>query len=565
MTSPTSKARRISIGVDFGTESGRVLLLDLETGEEVAIEEVRYRHGVIDEHLFDSGIQLPADTALQDPEDYLEVLFVGIPRALAKCGVRAEEVIGIGVDFTACTVMPVLADGTPMCLLPEWRSHPFAWVKLWKHHSAQPVADHLNDVARARGESFLSRYGGRLSSEWYFPKLIETWLEDRALYDAMDAFVEATDWVVWQLTGTLARASSTAGYKACWSSREGLPPADFFEAAYPGFSAPDEKLGSAFFAPGVAAGTLKTEVAERLGLGAGVAVAVGNVDAFVALPALGVQQPGSFVMVIGTSICDLVIDSREIRMPGITGVVEDGFIPGYFGYEAGQAAVGDMLAWFGEDLLELGVDGAGWYAALERDAARLVPGASGLVALDWWNGNRTVLGDADLSGSIIGLSLSTSRAEIYRALLESIAFGTRRIIENFNAHGVVFDEIVACGGIAERSPLTMQLLADICKLPVAIPSLSQIPARGSALFGALAAGAARGGFADIDAAISALRPGASRRFSPHEATRSTYDHLYQIFLGLHDALGIDHVEWMHDLKRMRRDAGPDRDTAQPKR
>jgi L-ribulokinase len=536
------------------------LLLDVDSGEEVAIEEVRYRHGVIDSRLPSNSEQLDPDSALQAPGDYLEVFFRGIPAVMSAGGIRAEEVIGIGVDFTACTVLPVLADGTPMSELTEWSDHPAAWVKLWKHHSAQPIADRLNEVAESRGEAFLARYGGRLSSEWYFPKLIETWLMDRPLYEAMDAFVEATDWVVWQLTGTLKRASCTAGYKACWSARDGLPPTAFFEAAFPGFSAPAAKLGHEFYAPGTLAGTLSMDMADRLGLTTNVAVAVGNVDAFVALPAVGVQQPGSFVMVIGTSICDLVIDEREIQMPGITGVVENGFIPGYFGYEAGQAAVGDMFAWFGEQLLELdasaSISTTSWYADLEAQAARFAPGETGLVALDWWNGNRTILGDADLSGVIAGLSLSTTRAEIYRALLESVAYGTRRIIENFNEHGIDLHEIVACGGIAERSPLMMQLLADICGLEVVIPGLSQIPARGSALFGAVAAGPTRGGFADISEAIVKLRPTTAHRFEPNPNYRSTYNEVYSVYCALHDELGRSHVEWLHRLKHLRRGVAP---------
>lgn len=562
MSAPSQSRRRISIGVDFGTESGRVLLLDVETGEEIAIQEIRYRHGVIDEHLPSSSEPLPPDTALQAPGDYLEVFYRGIPAAMAASDIRPEEIIGIGVDFTACTVLPVLADGTPMSELTEWSDHPSAWVKLWKHHSAQPIADRLNEIADARGEAFLARYGGRLSSEWYFPKLIETWLTDRPLYDAMDVFVEATDWVVWQLTGTLKRASCTAGYKACWSEHDKLPSNAFFEAAFPGFTAPDAKLGSEFFAPGTHAGTLSKDMADRLGLSTDVAVAVGNVDAFVALPAVGVQEPGSFVMVIGTSICDLVIDETEIRMPGITGVVENGFIPGYFGYEAGQAAVGDMFAWFGEQLLGLDAtrssSSTNWYSDLEAEAAVFVPGETGLVALDWWNGNRTILGDADLSGVIAGLSLATTRAEIYRALLESVAYGTRRIIENFNEHGIELHEIVACGGIAERSPLMMQLLADICGLEVVIPALSQIPARGSALFGAVAAGPNRGGFIDINQAIVKLRPSTAHRFSPNPTHRAAYDVVYGVYCGLHDELGRTHVEWLHQLKHLRRTSAASR-------
>ena len=548
----------MTIGIDFGTESGRVLLLDLRTGQEIAVVEVRYPHGVIDSRLPSNDEELPPDTALQDPGDYLDVLYRGIPDALVAGDVRTEEVIGIGIDFTACTVLPVTEDGTPLCQLDRWRDHPHAWVKLWKHHAAQPVADRLNEVAIERGEDFLARYGGRLSSEWYFPKLIETWQKDRAVFDAMSAFVEATDWIVWHLTGTLIRASCSAGYKACWSAKEGLPSRAFFEAAYPDFPDPSQKLGTSFVPPGRRAGTLRPVVAARLGLNPTVAVAVGNVDSFVAVPGAGVQRPGVFVMVVGTSICDLVIDRREIRMPGITGVVENGILPGYFGYEAGQAAVGDMFAWFGGRLLGLtsGDSGAGtnWYEELERAAASIPPGASGLVALDWWNGNRTILGDADLSGVIAGLTLATTPTEIYRSLLESVAFGTRRIVENFVDHDVALTEVVACGGIAERSVLMMQLLADVTGMPVTIPDSSQIPARGAALFGALAAGSARGGFDDIERAITELRPETSGHYEPSQVNTVTYDEIYSVFRALHDELGREHVEWLHRLKQIRRAA-----------
>lgn len=546
----------MSIGVDFGTESGRVLLLDVRSGEELAVVEVRYPHGVIDERLASFGEELPPDTALQDPGDYLEVLYRGIPEALAAGNVAAGEVIGIGIDFTCCTVLPVTRDGTPLCQLEQWRERPHAWVKLWKHHSAQPVADRLNAVAVERGESFLARYGGRLSSEWYFPKLIEIWLKDRPVYDAMGAFVEATDWIVWQLTGTLVRASCSAGYKACWSASDGLASHEYFEAAYPGFPDPSEKLGTTFAPPGQCAGTLAEEMATRLGLSTSVAVAVGNVDSFVSVPGAGVQRPGVFLMVVGTSICDLVIDRHDARMTGITGVMEDGILPGFFGYEAGQAAVGDMFAWFGGRLL--GLKGgesetrASWHEEFERAAAGIAPGASGLVALDWWNGNRTILGDADLSGVIAGLTLATTPAEIYRALLESVAFGTRRIVENFIDHGVAIDEIVACGGIAERSALMMQLLADVTGLPVTIPDSSQIPARGAALCGAIAAGAQRGGYDDFETAVAELGPAMSLRYEPSPRHRATYDEVYSIFRSLHDALGREHVEWLHDLKQIRR-------------
>jgi L-ribulokinase len=531
-----------AIGVDFGTESGRALLLDLASGAEVAVCEVAYAHGVIDRELPDGGEQLPPDWALQHAGDWLAVLDHAIPAVLGQAPGASETVVGLGVDFTSCTVLPVGAGGEPLFMQERWGSHRHAWPKLWKHHAAQPVADRLNEVAAERGEAFLARYGGRISSEWYFPKLIELWLEDRELYDACDGFIEATDWIVWQLTGNERRQSCTAGYKAMWSPEEGLPSAEYFAAAYPGFDRPAAKLGSEFAPLGTRAGTLRPELAARLGLPESVAVAVGNVDSFVSVPGAGVESPGTFVMVVGTSICDLVIDPVEVRLPGITGVVRDGILPGLYGYEAGQAAVGDMLAWFLRTLAPASAE----HAAFERAAAAIGPGESGLVALDWWNGNRTILADADLSGALFGLTLQTSREQIYRALVESIAFGSRRIVENFEEHGLALKEIVACGGIAEKSPLTMQLLADTSGLSVSVPDSTQIPARGAALFGALAAGE----FPDIAAAIAATRPGVARRFEPDAQAKSIYDRVYAVYRSLYEQLGRNEAGLLHSLKRI---------------
>ncbi len=533
---------RYAIGVDFGTESGRALLLDLESGAEAAISEVRYPHGVIDRELPGSTEELPPDWALQHPDDWVAVLEQAIPDVLEQVPGAREGVVGLGVDFTSCTVLPVTGDGMPLMAQERWRGRRHAWPKLWKHHAAQPVADRLNEVAVERAEPFLERYGGRISSEWYFPKLIEVWLEDREVYDACDGFIEATDWIVWFLTGNETRQSCTAGYKAMWSPQEGLPPTAYFEAAYPGFDRPAAKLGSEFAPLGASAGTLRAGVAARLGLPDTVTVAVGNVDSFVSVPGAGVESPGTFVMVVGTSICDLVVDPREVRLPGITGVVPDGILPGLFGYEAGQAAVGDMLAWFLETVAPPGAE----LPAFERAAEAIGPGETGLVALDWWNGNRTILADAALTGALFGMTLQTTREEIYRALLESIAFGNRRIIENFGEHGLALETIVACGGIAEKSPLTMQLLADTSGLSVSVPDSSQIPARGAALFGAVAAGH----FPDIASAIAATRPGVARRYEPDVAAKAVYDRVYAIYWSLYERLGRTEADLLHGLKRI---------------
>ena len=274
-------------------------------------------------------------------------------------------------------------------------------------------------------------------------------------------------------------------------------------------------------------------------------MAVGNVDSFVSVPGAGVSAPGSYVTVVGTSICDMVMDTREIRLPGITGVVQDGILPGLYGYEAGQAAVGDMLAWFVETCARSGAT----YEALEAAAARFMPGETGLVALDWWNGNRTILADADLSGAIFGLTLQTRESEIYRALLESIAFGNRRIIDNMVEHGLEISEIIACGGIAEKSPLLMQMFADTTGLPVRVPASTQIPARGAALFG----GVAGGHFADIGEATAAMRPAAARTYTVDPKAKEVYDEVYAIYRALYESLGRTSVELLHGLKRIRVD------------
>ena len=466
--------------------------------------------------------------------------------------------IGIGVDFTSCTVLPTTVDGTPLCLSNHWRARPHAWPKLWKHHAAQAQADRLTEVARERNEPFLARYGGRISSEWYFPKLLEIYEEDREVYEAAAKFIEATDWIVWQLTGVERRCSCANSYKAFWSPDTGLPAAEYFDAAAAGFSSSVAKLGTDFYPLGTCAGTVLADLAERLGLRSDVAVAVGNVDSFVSVPGAGVERPGTLVTVVGTSICDMVVHHDEILLPGITGVVRDGILPGLYGYEAGQPAVGDMLAWYVGTLL--GTDPrerSRRHDELEQAAGELTPGATGLVALNWWNGNRSILADAGLSGVILGLTLATTPVEIYRALLESIAFAARRIIDNFIDNGVTIEQVVACGGIAEKSPVLMQMLADITGLPVDVPSSEQIPARGAAMFGAVAAGTSgmhSDGFDDIAAAIEALRPTIARSYEPDPATMETYQRVYEIYRGLHDELGSEDVEWMHALKRLRREA-----------
>lgn len=546
-----------SIGVDYGTGSGRVVLLDIEQAIEVAVAVVPYRHGVIVNTLPSSGQKLDADWALQHPDDYVEVLTTGIPVVLREAGIHSSDVVGLGVDFTSCTVLPVDAAGQPLCLTSEWADHPHAWPKLWKHHAAQPIADRINKLAEQRGEAFLSRYGGRISSEWYFPKLLEVFENDRDVYDACSAFIEATDWIVWYLTGSECRNSCTAGYKAMWSEEDGLPDDSFFRDLNPEFDHPSAKLGSTFLPLGTRAGSILEDVANQLGLSTNVSVAVGNVDAMASVPSVGVRESGKMVMVMGTSTCHMVVSEQEVRLPGVTGVVKGGALPDLYAYEAGQAAVGDMFEWFVKQIVphayesEAKDKGVTIYELLEAQAADLAPGENGVIALDWWNGNRSILADADLSGVMTGLTLATTPADIYRALLEATAFGAKRIVDNFSDHGISIDTLVACGGLPQKSPLLMQMYADVCGLPVIVRNSKEIPARGAAMFGAVAAGAQNGGFDTIDAAIERLAAPVLRRYEPNTEATAVYDKMYRIYYRLYSYFGEEHVNDLHELKDIR--------------
>jgi L-ribulokinase len=540
---------KYAIGVDFGTESGRTMLVDVRDGREAATAVYTYANGVIDNTLPTSGASLPPEWALQDPEDYIRTFTQTIPEVLAQANVKGEDVIGIGIDFTACTLVAADAQGRALCQLPEWRTEPHAWVKLWKHHAAQPEADEVNRVASERGEAFLERYGGKISSEWLFPKVLQTLREAPHVYAAAERFMEAADWVILQLTGQEQRNACTAGYKAMWHKAQGYPPSEYFAALDPRLrNVVEDKLSTAIYAPGQRAGGLTRDMAEQLGLRPGTAVAVANVDAHVSVPACTVVEPGKMVMVMGTSICHMVLGTEQRIVPGMCGVVEDGILPGYFGYEAGQSAVGDIFAWFVDNAVPPEYrENGDVHAQLAERAARLRPGESGLLALDWWNGNRSVLVDVDLSGLLIGMTLRTRAEEIYRALIEATAFGTNVIVRNFRDHGVPVEELYACGGLPERNPLLMQIYADVCDMPIRISASSQTPALGSAMFAAVAAGA----HASIVEAARAMAGVRSEVYRPDPAAHAVYEQLYAEYVQLHDYFGRGENDLMKRLLAIR--------------
>ena len=549
---------KYAIGVDFGTESGRAVLVEVAKGQEIATAVHQYANGVIDERLPGSGIRLEPDWALQDPNDYLEVFKHAIPAVLASSGVDPVDVIGVGIDFTACTMLPTQANGTPLCFLPEWRDQPHAWVKLWKHHAAQPEANKLNQIAREQGYNFLDRYGGKISSEWFFPKAWQILDEAPDLYAAADRLLEAADWVVWQLTGEEKRNECTAGYKAMWSKRDGFPPNEFFKALDPGLERiVDDKMSRTLYPLGANAGGLTATAARWTGLKAGTAVAVANVDAHVAVPAATVLEPGRMVIIMGTSNCHMVLGTEEREIPGICGFVQDGIVPGLPGYEAGQSCVGDSFAWFVEQCVpvayaqQAAARGLDIHQLLEEKAAQLKPGESGLLALDWWNGNRTILVDADLTGVLLGLTLATKPEEIYRALIESTAYGTRVIIDNFEANGIPITEIVTTGGLPERNKLLMQIYADISGRPLRLTGTGQGGAFGSAMHGAVAAGQAVGGYDTIFDAADQMARLREETFRPIAANQAIYEQLYREYVTLHDYFGRGANDVMKRIKHLR--------------
>jgi len=539
------------VGVDFGTLSARALVVRVSDGAEVGTAVSEYAHGVIDRELPGYG-ELPPDWALQDPGDYTDALGIAVRAAIVDAGLAPEQVIGIATDFTASTCLPALADGTPLCQLPGLAARPHAYPKLWKHHAAQPHADRINAAAHERGEKWINRYGGKISSEWQFAKALQLLDEDFELYQRADRWIEAADWIIWQLCGTETRNACTAGYKGIFQDGQ-YPSRDFLAALDPRFAGfASDKLAHPISPLGALAGRLRPAAAALTGLPAGIAVAVGNVDAHVTVPAAGPVAAGKMVLIMGTSTCHVMNGAELAEVPGMCGVVDGGIVAGLWGYELGQSGVGDIFAWFtrngvpGEFAEEARRRGVPLPVLLDEKACEPPPGASGLVALDWEGGNRSVLVDAGLSGLIVGLTLATTAPEIYRALLESTAFGTRVIVEDLGASGVPVTEFVVAGGLVKSAPL-MQIYADVLQRPLSVIGSEQAGALGSAIHAAVAAGA----YPDVPAAAEVMGRLSRDVYRPDAARAEVYDELYAEYVQLHDYFGRGGNSVMHRLRAIR--------------
>ncbi|WP_436995325.1 ribulokinase [Streptomyces sp. enrichment culture] len=549
---PSDDRERYTVGVDYGTLSGRAVVVRVRDGHELASAVHEYAHGVIDERLPGTGAQLPPDWALQHPEDWCEVLRRAVPAAVAAAGVDPADVIGIATDFTACTVLPTLADGTPLAQT-ALADRPHAWPKLWKHHAAQAQADRINAVAHARGEKWIGRYGGRISAEWQFAKALQVLEEDPEVYAACARWIEAADWIVWQLTGAESRNACTAGYKGIHQDG-GYPGDDYLAALNPRFTDfVRTRLDFPLSPLGSRVGSLSARAAAWTGLRPGIAVAAGNVDAHVTAAAAQAVENGRLLAIMGTSTCHVVNAPVLAEVPGICGVVNGGIVEGAYGYEAGQSAVGDIFAWvlrqgvpreYHDEAEERGED---LHTLLTRKAAAQPVGGHGLVALDWLNGNRSVLVDHHLSGVVAGLTLATRPEDLYRAMLEATAFGTRVIVETLENGGVPVTEFIVAGGLA-RNGLLMQIYADVLRRPVSLAASRQGPALGSAIHAAVAAGA----HPDVRAATAAMGRRERDVYVPDPSRADAYDALFAEYRLLHDHFGPDGP--LHRLRALRNKA-----------
>lgn len=540
------------IGLDYGTLSARAVLVSVDCGEVAAESIYPYPHGILNT-ISGGDEELPVDFALQEIDDYVEAMYETIRTVVKQSGCRAEDVIGIGIDATSSTFLPLTKSGTPLCKTEQFRTNPHAWLKLWKHHGAQEEADRMTELAAGRQEKFLMRCGGKVNAEWMLPKLTEIVLKAPDVYEAADNFMEVSDYLVFLLTGEMTRCMCHAGYKLLWNEEDAYPSEEFLRALHPNLSSLKSKLKGREVQVGECVGRLTEEAAGRLGLREGTAVAASMIDAHVAVPSLGIDGPDKALMILGTSCCMLLCSEKLSYIKGISGCVKNAVLPGLYAYEAGQSAVGDLFDWFVKNCVpgsyekEAADKNISIHMLLSEKASRLAPGESGLVALDWWNGNRSCLADARLSGMVLGLTLRTKPEEIYRALLEAAAFGMRAIFEEFEKGGITARELYACGGIVSKNPFMMQIYADVLGKTIFTGSTEQGSAFGAAVYAAVAAGAERGGYGSVYRAARAMGKTGDKRYTPIPQNMEIYHRIYREYKLLHDYFGAGGNEVMHRM------------------
>ena len=541
---------KCSLGVDFGSNSIRALIVDLGSGEELGVGVDEYAGG-------DKGVVTDKSNphvARQIPASYLASLTKAVKAALKQAssrkGFKPEDIIGIGVDTTGSTPIPVAKDMTPLSDLPQFKGNLNALAWMWKDHTAMEEAAKITEVASKLRPQYLKKCGGVYSSEWMLSKIWHCLNIDKKVFDAAYGWVEFCDFIPAVICGVkrpedVKRGICAAGHKAMYCEEwGGLPDSEFLGKLDKRLAKLHSKLYSKAVASDNSAGGLSKEWAKKFGLKAGIPVSVGAFDAHFGAVGAGVGK-GRLVKIIGTSTCDIMVAPNNVKLPdipGVCGIVDGSVIPGFYGIEGGQSAVGDIFNWFITKVCE---DDHKRFARLTEEASRMAPGESGLVALDWNNGNRCTLVDPKLSGLLIGQTLHTSQAEIYRALIEATAFGAKRIIDRIAENGVKIDEIICCGGIAEKSPLFMQIYADVIGRTMRISGSGQACALGSAIFGAVVAGPKAGGFANVAAAQKKLCSFKDAVYKPKKDAAKVYAELYEIYSELYDSFGVKGKSFDH--------------------
>ncbi len=537
-----------TIGLDFGTRSARALLVRVSDGQEIGYTEYIYPHGVMESSL-PTGEKLGKNWSLQHPEDYTNALKECITPLILKYRIDAKNVIGIGIDCTACTILPVKKDGTPLCFIKEFEREPHAYIKLWKHHAAQYCADMINQKA---DKKLFSLFGGKISSEFYHPKLLQTLIEAPHVIDYADLYIESGDWIVWQLTGKLSRSASMAGYKALYTKENGYPSKEFLNSIYQGFGDKAEKLLQGEVLPvGSLAGGLCKKYAEITGLAEGTPVTTCIIDAHSALLSAKITDADKMLMILGTSGCHISLGKEYKEVEGVYAIVRDGIQNGFYGYESGQTCLGDHFHWLSCNMISKEIQqeaeklGIKVLDLLSQKAALHRPGSSGLLALDWWNGNRSVLNDGELSGMIVGLNLTTKPEDIYRAFVEAIAFGTRKILENYEQSSVFINELYACGSLSKNDYI-MQVYADVFGKEIKICASEN----GSALGSAILAAAATGEYS-LKQAAKQMGNIKDICFTPNTQNKEIYDSLYKQYEILHDYFGRGENNVMKELLKLK--------------
>ena len=543
-----------TIGVDYGSLSCRGILVSTADGTIMAEDEFVYPHAVIDHQLPD-GTPLPPQWALQDPDDFRQALYHIIPNLLKASQVQPSQVIAIGIDSTASTVIPATKGLVPLCEQPSFRNRPHAWPKMWKHHAAAAEAAEITAAAVAQGLPVVVKSGGAIGCESLMPKVLQFLHEDAETFQNTASFFELCDWIVSLLAGREVRSTPLLTCKSMWTPQNGYPKGQPFDSITPKLAFHDG-VHPVIAAPGEPVGTLHPSMAQSLGLPENTVITAGQMDGYAALPGNGVADEGTLMMMIGTSTADMILGREWKDIPGICAAMEDANLPHFTNYAAGQACVGDMFKWFIDNCVpenyaqEARRRGISIHAYLSELAAASTPGETGLVALDWWNGNKSCLNDSRLSGLIIGMTLATRPEHIYRALIEGSAFGARKIIDNFREHGIPVHNIVACGGIALKNPFLMQIYADVFGMEIRTTTCTQTAALGAAIFAAAADGHCSG-HPDVFSAIRAMGAKDTIPYRPVIENVPKYNVIYRKYLELHDFFGKSHALFMHGLHSMK--------------